>query len=203
MAKVLPMFHIGKVNILANETKQSLSETELVIKMLGRPPRTPFIVQTRCPDGTPQVLLADSVFLEDGIWKPFPTVLWLLCPRLKREVARVEESGAVKRFSEKLQMDEEFYKEFQNGQLQISEIRLKRAKEILPEKIPEHILDILSKTTIAGSVDYKGVKCLHSHVAQELAFHNNPIGREVLKEFGECNTNSLCMPSFAKGLKND
>ena len=184
---------------MANSNQKAISETELVIKMLGREPRTPFKVQTRCPDGTPQVLLANPVFKEDGIWKPFPTFLWLLCPRLKKEVARLEQAGKVKEFSIKIETDPEFAQKFNEGQKELAAIRLEMAKEIMPTELPEHIEKILSETTIAGSMDIRGVKCLHSHVAQELAFNNNPIGKEVLEIIGNCKTDDNCMPIFTEG----
>jgi hypothetical protein len=73
------------------------------------------------------------------------------------------------------------------------------AKEIMPTELPEHIEKKLSETTIAGSMDIRGVKCLHSHVAQELAFNNNPIGKEVLEIIGNCEADDNCMPIFTEG----
>jgi hypothetical protein len=66
------------------------------------------------------------------------------------------------------------------------------AEKIYPGELPEHIREILSTTTIAGSRDFKGVKCLHSHLAQELAFHNNPIGAEVLEQVKNCSKTDCC-----------
>lgn len=175
--------------ILANRIQISENDRKAAIELLGREPRAPFSVKTRCPDGSPQVLLADPVFCEDGIWKPFPTFLWLICPVLKLKAAHAEQAGMVKEFSQRLQNDEVFKIEFIQGQRQVSELRIKMAEEILGKEIPEHILVILSETTIAGSIDISGVKCLHAHMAQELAFGNNPIGREILAANGSCNGN--------------
>ncbi|MBU1106334.1 MAG: DUF501 domain-containing protein [Candidatus Riflebacteria bacterium] len=165
---------------------------QTAVELLGRVPRTPFTVKTFCPDGSPQVLLANPVFIEDGIWKPFPTFLWLVCPRLKTQVADLEQHGKIKEFSQKLDSDDEFREKFLHGQSEISLLRLEMAEKIYPGELPEHIKEILSETTIAGSRDFRGVKCLHSHLAQELAFHNNPIGEAVLNSVKKCSKTDNC-----------
>lgn len=171
---------------MANRIQITEQDLQKSLELLGREPRTPFIVKTRCPDGDPQVLLADPVFKEDEIWKPFPTFLWLVCPELKLKAAHLEQEGLIRDFSQRLGEDMKFREEFLRGQHEISEIRIKMAEEILANEVPEHILVILSETTIAGSMDISGVKCLHAHLAQELAYGNNPIGREILHRVGNC-----------------
>jgi hypothetical protein len=182
----LPIIRLGKVFILANRIQITEQDLQKSLELLGREPRTPFMVKTRCPDGSPQVLLADPVFKEDGIWKPFPTFLWLVCPEMKLKAAHLEQDGLIRTFSARLLDDQSFREEFIDGQRQISQIRMKMAQEILGEEIPEHIQMILEKTTIAGSIDISGVKCLHAQLAQELAFGNNPIGKEILTQVGNC-----------------
>ncbi|PKL45628.1 MAG: hypothetical protein CVV41_01115 [Candidatus Riflebacteria bacterium HGW-Riflebacteria-1] len=165
---------------------------QAAVELLGREPRTPFTIKTLCPDGTPQVLMADPVFKEDGVWKPFPAFLWLVCPRLKNLVADLEQKGQVREFSQKLSSDDDFKDKFLHGQNEIARLRVSMAEKIYPGELPEHIREILSTTTIAGSRDFKGVKCLHSHLAQELAFHNNPIGAEVLEQVKNCSKTDCC-----------
>jgi len=177
---------------LANMNPDTNSINQNAIKLLGRTPRTPFSVITSCPDGSPQVLLADPVFLEDGIWKPFPAFLWLVCPRLKRLVADVEQQGLIKEFSRRLEEDEKFRLDFFAGQKHVSAIRIEMAGKIYPGILPEHIVEILTETTIAGSKDFRGVKCLHSHVAHELAYGMNSIGAETLKIIGKCSSSDIC-----------
>lgn len=177
---------------MANINPETTSITQDAIRLLGRTPRTPFSVITKCPDGSPQVLLADPVFLEDGIWKPFPAFLWLVCPRLKRLVADVEQQGMIREFSQRLEEDEKFRLEFFAGQRHISATRMEMARKIYPGELPEHIVEILTETTIAGSKDFRGVKCLHSHVAHELAYGMNPIGAETLEIIGRCSSSDLC-----------
>ncbi len=184
----MPITRLGKVSTLANEAK----DYQNAIKLLGRSPRTPFSVITRCPDGSPQVLIADPVFIENGIWKPFPAFIWLVCPRLKLLVAELEQQGFIRKFSNRLEDDAEFREAFLRSQNQISAIRVEMAEKVYPGVLPEHIREILTETTIAGSRDFRGVKCLHSHLAHELAFGGNPIGAEVLNLVGNCTLADAC-----------
>lgn len=184
---------------MANTDLKQNSELQIALELLGRPPRSPFRIVTRCPDKTPQVLEAEAVFKENGIWKPFPAFFWLLCPRLCKLVARLEQEGMVMAFSNRLSADEEFATKFKQGQLLMAKYRIEQAKKIYPGKLPEHILQILSLTSVAGSRNWRGVKCLHSHVAQQLAFGNNPIGEEVIKITGDCSDSPFCYNSVSKG----
>lgn len=183
---------------MANLHPLTEEQRKIAVELLGREPRTPFKVQTCCPDGSPQVLLADPVFNEDGIWKPFPTFLWLVCPRLKALTAELEQQGLIKALSQRLSQDADFREKFLAGQKSIAKMRIEIAEQIYPGDLPEHIREILSLTTIAGSKDYRGVKCLHSHLAQELAFHNNPIGAVVLERIGNCKLNDHCGAAGAR-----
>ena len=167
-------------------------EYQLAVALLGREPRTPFTIKTKCTCGNPQTLIADPVFLEDNIWKPFPSFIWLVCPRMKALAADLEQQGMVKYYSEKLRSDEDFREEFLKGQREIAEYRLNLAKEKFEGTLPDHISEILKNTSVAGSRDYHGVKCLHAHLAHYLAFGNNPIGREIFEKIGNCPNESNC-----------
>lgn len=169
------------------------------VELLGRSPRTPFTVKTWCPDGSPQVLIAEPVFLEDGIWKPFPAFIWLVCPRLKAAAAELEQQGLIRVYSQRLEDDRDFRDVFLKSQQEISAIRVEMARRIYPGELPEHIIEILGETTVAGSKDFRGVKCLHAHLAHELAFGNNPIGAEVLNIIGRCSMADACGSKIREG----
>lgn len=172
---------------------------EAAVLLLQRKPRVPFVVKTFCPSGSPQVLLADPVFLEDDIYKPFPTVLWLVCPRLKRLVGQLEQDGLVKEYSRRLLTDESFREAYIKGQKELAALRIELAQKICPGCLAEHIKTILLTSNAAGSKDLFGVKCLHAHTAQQLAFNNNPIGAEVLNKIGVCKASDNCKGVISSG----
>ena len=167
-------------------------EYQLAVALLGRKPRTPFIIKTKCACGNPQTLIADPVFVEDNIWKPFPSFIWLVCPRMKALTADLEQQGLVKYYSEKLRTDKDFREVFLKGQKEIADYRLNLAQEKFEGNLPDHIYDILKNTSVAGSRDYHGVKCLHAHLAHFLAFGNNPIGKEIFEKIGDCPNECNC-----------
>ena len=113
---------------MANEVLNK-KDYQLAVALLGRNPRTPFIIKTKCPCGNPQTLIADPIFIEDNIWKPFPSFIWLVCPRMKALTADLEQQGLVKYYSNKLREDEAFLEEFLKGQREIADYRLKVAQE--------------------------------------------------------------------------
>ncbi|MFZ2957409.1 MAG: DUF501 domain-containing protein [Candidatus Ozemobacteraceae bacterium] len=165
-----------------SSTKERLS----VERLLGRPPRVPFEIMTWCPDHTPQVLQANPVVWEDDRWKPFPTFLWLVCPRLKKLVAQLEGEQVIAAMQKRLQEDPLFQAQFLEGQAALAEYRLQRARELVPCGLDKEVERVLRETTIAGSRHPFGVKCLHAHVAQHLAFGKNPIGEEIVHRVGAC-----------------
>lgn len=186
---------------LANMNPEHKNDYQVAVELLGRTPRTPFTVKTWCPDGSPQVLIAEPVFIEDGIWKPFPAFIWLVCPRLKALVGDLEQQGLIRTYSQRLETDSEFRDQFLQSQRQISAIRLEMARKLYAGELPEHIREILGETTVAGSKDFRGVKCLHAHLAHELAFGNNPIGAEVLSMVGRCSVGDQCGSRLKEGGK--
>lgn len=177
----------------------SRDNTRLVEKLLGRAPRVPYRVLCHCPDTTPQVLEADPIFLEDGLWKPFPTFLWLVCPRLRRALAQLEENRFTRLFARRLSEDAAFSRQFDEGQRTMIAYRLERAEELFQGPLPAPINRVLAQTTIAGSRCYDGVKCLHAHVAQELAWGNNPIGGAALEQVGRCSAEIPCLTGRDSG----
>lgn len=163
------------------------SDQQLVERLLGRPARVPFTVLTRCPDGSPQVVKAEPVFQEDGMWKPFPTIYWLLCPNLRLAISRLEQGGFLKVMLTRLEQDAAFREAYLRGQAAVSDERVRRSAEILSQSLPEKMAKVLRETSVAGSHHLMGLKCLHAHAAHALAGGENPVGRAILHETGGCN----------------
>ncbi len=175
------------------------NDDELVRHLLGRPPRLPYRVATRCPAGTPQVLQADPVFREDGRWKPFPTVYWLVCPRLKKSVARLEQEGGSRMFTQRLHDDPGFREAYLAGQRELIAWRLGEARRLAGDQLPADAEQVLAEANIAGSRDLLGVKCLHAHLAHALAGGHNPIGEAVRDRIGPCRADPPCVPPWKGG----
>lgn len=140
-----------------------------VSKQLGRDCRGLKQITKTCPLGYPQVV-ETAPFLPDRT--PFPTVFWLTCPLLVKEVSKLEALGWINRFKTLLTFDPELEARFLQSVTEYSEHR--RASS------PQALLGHGSLTTgISGTREAPRIKCLHSHLAHFLATGNNPIGRLV------------------------
>jgi uncharacterized protein len=107
--------------------------------------------------------------LVDG--KPFPTLYWLTCRRASRAVGTLEAGGRIADINDRITNDEEFAG------------RLRRASEDYMKR-----RDALYRLEGAGAVGGGAVgrvKCLHAHLAHELACGGNPVGEWVLGEIGD------------------
>jgi len=106
--------------------------------------------------------------LEDGA--PFPTLFWLTCPVLTRRVARLEAEGYMVELNDELARDDT-----RRGRMAeaISRYRARRDARAPIED---------SGAPPGGGADR--IKCLHAHLAHELACPPNPAGAAALAAAG-------------------
>jgi hypothetical protein len=139
-------------------------ERAVVSAQLGRPARGSPAVVHRCEHGLPTVVRVEPR-LEDGT--PFPTLYWLSCPRLRSEVGRLEADHEMRRLAERLATEPE-----------LAEAYAASAERYVADR--DSLGDPLPGGPGAGGMPDR-VKCLHVHVAHELATADNPIGRIALE----------------------
>ena len=102
--------------------------------------------------------------LEDG--SPFPTLYWLTCPVLMKRVSTLESEGSMNDVTERLERDPALRS------------RLRDALDRYRARRDSHEVIQVSGGPPGGGPDR--VKCLHSHVAHELAGGDNPVGSITL-----------------------
>ena len=110
--------------------------------------------------------------MEDGT--PFPTTFWLTCPLLVKRASRLEATGTMAALTETLQTDDGL------------RARLDAALTRYRERRDAHLVIVESGGPPGGGPDR--VKCLHAHLAHELADPPNPIGGLTLAatEWPDC-----------------
>lgn len=117
--------------------------------------------------------------LPDG--SPFPTLYWLTCPILVKRVSRLESGGHMASLNERLALDDPLRERFAAA---IARLTARRdAHEVIED---------------AGSPPGGGpesVKCLHAHVAAELAQPGHPIGGLALADTGWPDCRVPCTPA--------
>ena len=152
----------------------STAEAELVAEQLGRTPREPWRIASRCRFGRPTAIVSPSR-LADGT--PFPTYAWLTCPHLAEQVAARESAGDVAGWAARAASDESLAAALRAVDARVRQLRAAESGSV----------DACSGVGLAGQRDPLGVKCLHAHVALALVGAGDPIGDAVLASVGaEC-----------------
>lgn len=106
--------------------------------------------------------------LDDG--SPFPTTFWLTCPVLVRRIGTVEAEGWMNALNERLESND------------ATKDRLRVAIDRYRAHRDSHEVIEDSGSSPGGGPDR--VKCVHAHVAHELAQSLNPVGAAALAETG-------------------
>jgi uncharacterized protein len=143
------------------------SDRRIVERQLGRPVRGTWSVARRCHLDVPMVIESHPR-MDDGT--PFPTLFWLTCPVLVKRASRLEAAGRMNEMTARLARDSGLRS------------RLKRAIDRYKKRRAEHAPIADSGAPPGGGTDR--VKCLHAHLAHELADPPNPIGSETLAAAG-------------------
>ncbi len=165
------------------------SEQDRVVlrEQLGRPLRGAVKVVSRCPFGKPRVI-GTPPLLPDGT--PFPTLFWLTCPMLVKEVSRLESGDFRNRLRLRLR-DEDFASRLERAEEEYAEERLRWAEDRFQREMARAIFS--RRMGIGGTVR-KGLKCLHAHLAHYLAGFDNPVGEEVYRELPPSRCQGSCTP---------
>ncbi len=134
-----------------------------VEQLLGRPPRGAFDVVVRDECGDP-VVVRNAPLLDDGT--PMPTRFYLVGRVLVRSVSRLEGAGGVREAERSIDADE------------IAALHERYAAE-RDAAIPKGHAGPRPSGGVGGT--RIGVKCLHAHVANQLAGGDDPVGRWALE----------------------
>ncbi|MEQ4203807.1 DUF501 domain-containing protein [Actinopolymorpha sp. B17G11] len=142
------------------------ADVAAVSRQLGRPARGVRGVAHRCRCGLPDVVETEPR-LPDGT--PFPTTFYLTCPRLASAIGRLEASGLMREWTQRLRTDPELAAAYARAHQRYVDHRT--AIDDVPE---------IAGVSAGGMPDR--VKCLHALVAHALAAGPgvNPLGDEAL-----------------------
>jgi hypothetical protein len=143
-------------------------------------------VATLCEYGYPQVIVNRPVSATLSGIEVFPTLYWLTCPYLRKEMALLEGQGLIAQFEQRIQEDPAFAELVEQNHQTYAKRRLALIPTVVQENIKEEYSDryrVLSETGVGGIRSLEGVKCLHTHLADYLVHGENPIGAEVMEIF--------------------
>lgn len=143
------------------------TDAAVVGRQLGRAPRGPWRVATRCSHGYP-VVLAVAPVLEDGT--PFPTTFWLSCPHLCSVASAAESARETSEWTARIAGDPALALEIAAAD---ALYRAARATEGGGQ-------DPCPTVGCAGQADPLTVKCLHARIAAAAAGLPDPVGQALL-----------------------
>ena len=175
-----------------------MNDSKILELQLGRKIDNYLKTAKYCPFGFPAVILVNP-FVNNI---PAPTIYWLSCPYLNYEVDKLEaDSDLIDKLGRKLKNDSTFKKEMQKSHQQyaakrqeiLSEKQLKKAREISSD-----LSATLVNSGVGGIKDKKGIKCLHTHLADYLINKNNPAGEIVFNKIDWPENCKICSERIDK-----
>ncbi len=147
--------------------------------MRARPSPVASTVVRRCPAGHPLVVRCHPLREERDGPAPFPTLYWLVCDEVARQVARLEYRGGVAAIERRIADDAELRARVHADH----EAYVRERWELLGDA-ERAALEAAGRATaltgrgIGGIANRDAVKCLHLHYAHHLA-RGSAIGREI------------------------
>ncbi len=163
------------------------NEKKTVEAQLDRSVRSDINVTTKCHFNLPVVIKVPPN-LDDGT--PFPTSYWLTCPMYNKKVGSLESHGMIKELDKQLKENKKLY-----------ELWNERQDSYKEERDSENKGDqIVPSGGVGGAKE--SIKCLHAHLADELATEKNAVGKIVLESVGGFNCEEPCIDeNYKKNIK--
>jgi len=142
-------------------------EVEVIADLIGKNPQGEFMISVRSKNGAPLVI-ENAPFFYDGT--PMPTRYWLVDPELVSRISKLESVGGVKRVQDEIDLD--------SIQV-IHDCHEKQRNQLIAQNY--------EGPKPAGGVGgtRKGVKCLHTHVANYLATGQDEVGKWTMERINE------------------
>ena len=139
---------------------------------LGRPPRGVVSIETRCPVGHPQVIRVYPLLRKAGKVEPFPTLFWLACPGLIRQISALEHRGLISTLEQTLQDDANFRTAYHCNHRAYLNERWETLSEEDRHWVESQGWEAYFKKGIGGIANWAHIKCLHLQFAHYLAREN-------------------------------
>ena len=153
----------------------------LIEKQIGRKPEGMKEVSKYCPFGYPAVIKVYPFFNN----RVFPTTYWLTCPYLNKNISRLEDLNWIDKLQEQVNSSDELKKQLEKAHKNYAKQRMNMLDKEIVKKIKNISYDIfftLKESGVGGIKDKKGIKCLHTHVADYLVNQLNPVGEIIFNK---------------------
>ncbi|MFB6214762.1 MAG: DUF501 domain-containing protein [Candidatus Bipolaricaulia bacterium] len=160
----------------------SEEDRRIVKRQRGKEARGLLDIPVRCRFGYPVVLTTKPLIRDEGGFEIFPTLFWLSCPKRVEEVARIESDGYVRKLEEEIASNPSL----KEGYLEAEERYLETQRSLLSKDdlkfLEERGLEDALSRGIGGIKSDEHLKCLHLHLAHQLA-GKNALGGLIQERF--------------------
>jgi hypothetical protein len=144
-------------------------DARIVERQIGRPPRGPVRVVSRCAYGYPAAVAVDPLVAHrrgEGAPEPFPTRYWLTCPILVEQISRLESAGIADRIEEEMAGDPALAARVREDHDRYAAERFAALDGPgRAEAERRGLLPVLRDGGVGGVRDRRFLKCLHAHYA--------------------------------------
>jgi uncharacterized protein len=172
--------------VIQTDQKPDARQLAIIAEQLGRAPRGIEAIAAIDSEGTPLVLRMAPIV--DG--KPFPTLYWLCCERLKIEISRIEARGVIKQLETRLQEDPAFLAAYHASHRDYVAARWRPMCDAQRTEVARlGYEEVLLSRGIGGIGNWDQVRCLHTQYAHHLC-GDNVIGQWLDAEY----TVADCLP---------
>lgn len=178
----------------------SEEDRRIVKRQLGKDPRGLLDIPVRCRFGYPVVLTTKPVIRTEEGFEIFPTLFWLSCPKRVEEVARIESDGYVRKLEEEIATNPSLKKEYREAEERYLEIQKSLLSKDDLKFLEERGLEDALSRGIGGIESDEHLKCLHLHLAHQLA-GENVLGELIQERFdpGDCSDDRIRCEEFFEG----
>lgn len=153
-----------------------------VKRLLGRAPRGLHRVVKYHPKEKHPMVIEVIPFVDKA---PFPTLYWLTCPILKKEISHIEKDGWIERFEKEIfppgtpenRTLKEHHQSYRDQRVNLFE-KVMGDWSVMPEPMSK----IIKETGIGGISDFNHIKCFHLHYAHHLV-DKNVVGQALDDKF--------------------
>jgi hypothetical protein len=152
------------------------TDREALVRQMGKPPSGVVAIAARCSSGHPCVVTCHPLRHIGAGVDPFPTLYWLTCPDLSRQLAHLERDGVMNVIEQELAHDAAMREALEKDHHRYEQTR----RQLIDDDVEyEQWFD---GRGIAGMRNRAAVKCLHAHYAQHLV-DGNTIGKWIDKHY--------------------
>lgn len=151
------------------ELELSKPDYSFVHRALGREPTGAEEVVARCPVGHPLAIRVKSIVKG----RPFPTLFWLTCPHVSKQIDALEASGLIKELEQEIADSIPLANHIRLDHMRHAALREKTLIDEERDALRDlGMLEEFNAKGIGGVADLNRLRCLHMHFAAHQVIPN-------------------------------